>query len=145
MSVADGKRIPLSEVSDPTFAGEMLGKGVAVELTGGEIYSPVNGTIVTVFPTKHAIGVVSEDGVELLIHVGIDTVKLDGKYFNVKVEEGQTVKKGDLLLICDIEKVKKAGFQTVTPLIVTNTDEFTEIQIVNLEDQKHGTAILKVK
>lgn len=145
VSVADGKRIPLSEVSDPTFAGEMLGKGVAVELTGGEIYSPVNGTIVTVFPTKHAIGVVSEDGVELLIHVGIDTVKLDGKYFNVKVEEGQTVKKGDLLLTCDIEKVKKAGFQTVTPLIVTNTDEFTEIQIVNLEDQKHGTAILKVK
>lgn len=128
VSIADGNIIPLSEVPDPTFAGEILGKGAAVQLESDEIYSPVDGTVASVFPTKHAIGLLSDDGVEVLIHVGIDTVQLEGRHYDVKVEAGQKVKKGDLLLVCDREAIEKEGYQTVTPIIISNTADFDEVQ-----------------
>ena len=127
VSIADGNIIPLSEVPDPTFAGEILGKGAAVQLESDEIYSPVDGTVASVFPTKHAIGLLSDDGVEVLIHVGIDTVQLEGRHYDVKVEAGQKVKKGDLLLVCDREAIEKEGYQTVTPIIISNTADFDEV------------------
>lgn len=114
-SPVKGKALPLSQVPDPTFAEEMLGKGIALLPEKGEIYAPVSGTVTSLFPTHHAIGLVSEAGAEILIHVGMDTVKLDGKYFWPKVQEGQKVKKGDLLLVCEPDKIEAAGYPVITP------------------------------
>ena len=145
VSIADGNIIPLSEVPDPTFAGEILGKGAAVQLESDEIYSPVDGTVASVFPTKHAIGLLSDDGVEVLIHVGIDTVQLEGRHYDVKVEAGQKVKKGDLLLVCDREAIEKEGYQTVTPIIISNTADFDEVQQIENGKVKKGTPVIRVK
>lgn len=145
VSIADGNIIPLSEVPDPTFAGEILGKGAAVQLESDEIYSPVDGTVASVFPTKHAIGLLSDDGVEVLIHVGIDTVQLEGRHYDVKVEAGQKVKKGDLLLLCDREAIEKEGYQTVTPIIISNTADFDEVQQIENGKVKKGTPVIRVK
>lgn len=145
VSIADGNVIPLSEVPDPTFAGEILGKGAAVQLESDEIYSPVNGTIASVFPTKHAIGLLSDDGVEVLIHVGIDTVQLEGKHYDVKVETGQKVKKGDLLLVCDRAAIEKEGYKTVTPMIISNTADFSDVEMITGGKVKKGTSVLKVR
>ena len=145
VSIADGNVIPLSEVPDPTFAGEILGKGAAVQLESDEIYSPVNGTIASVFPTKHAIGLLSDDGVEVLIHVGIDAVQLEGKHYDVKVETGQKVKKGDLLLVCDRAAIEKEGYKTVTPMIISNTADFSDVEMITGGKVKKGTPVLKVR
>lgn len=145
VSIADGNVIPLSEVPDPTFAGEIRGKGAAVQLESDEIYSPVNGTIASVFPTKHAIGLLSDDGVEVLIHVGIDTVQLEGKHYDVKVETGQKVKKGDLLLVCDRAAIEKEGYKTVTPMIISNTADFSDVEMITGGKVKKGTPVLKVR
>ena len=145
VSIADGNVIPLSEIPDPTFAGEILGKGAAVQLESDEIYSPVNGTIASVFPTKHAIGLLSDDGVEVLIHVGIDTVQLEGKHYDVKVETGQKVKKGDLLLVCDRAAIEKEGYKTVTPMIISNTADFSDVEMITGGKVKKGTPVLKVR
>lgn len=128
-----------------TFAGEILGKGAAVQLESDEIYSPVNGTIASVFPTKHAIGLLSDDGVEVLIHVGIDTVQLEGKHYDVKVETGQKVKKGDLLLVCDRAAIEKEGYKTVTPMIISNTADFSDVEMITGGKVKKGTPVLKVR
>ena len=145
VSIADGNVIPLSEVPDPTFTGEILGKGAAVQLESDEIYSPVNGTIASVFPTKHAIGLLSDDGVEVLIHVGIDAVQLEGKHYDVKVETGQKVKKGDLLLVCDRAAIEKEGYKTVTPMIISNTADFSDVEMITGGKVKKGTPVLKVR
>ena len=128
-----------------TFAGEILGKGAAVQLESDEIYSPVNGTIASVFPTKHAIGLLSDDGVEVLIHVGIDAVQLEGKHYDVKVETGQKVKKGDLLLVCDRAAIEKEGYKTVTPMIISNTADFSDVEMITGGKVKKGTPVLKVR
>ena len=101
-----GECIPISEVADPTFAEEILGKGMAIKPTEGKFYAPADGTISTLFPTGHAIGLTTSEGVELLIHVGIDTVEMKGDGFKSHIKEGQAVKKGDLLLTIDLEKIK---------------------------------------
>lgn len=110
----------LSEVDDPVFSSETMGKGIAIEPTIGEVSSPVNGTVATIFPTKHAIGIISEEGVEILIHIGINTVQLEGKHFTQIVEEGAKVKQGDLLVKFDIEKIKEEGYQINKELIRRN-------------------------
>ncbi|SER93917.1 PTS system, beta-glucosides-specific IIC component [Gracilibacillus ureilyticus] len=117
----------LSEVSDPAFSSEAMGKGIAIEPSVGEAVSPVNGKISAIFPTNHAVGITSDDGAEILIHIGIDTVQLEGKYFTSFVKQGDVVKQGDRLVEFDIEKIKEAGFAVTTPIIVTNTSEYTEI------------------
>ena len=122
-----GTVLPLSQVSDEAFASEAMGKGIAIIPEEGKVFSPVDGTIAMVFGTKHAIGLVSKTGVEVLIHVGIDTVKLNGQHFNAYVESGQVVKKGDLLLEFDMDAIKEAGFSLETPVIITNTQQYLDI------------------
>ncbi len=122
-----GTVLPLSQVSDEAFASEAMGKGIAIIPEEGKVFSPVDGTIAMVFGTKHAIGLVSKTGVEVLIHVGIDTVKLNGQHFNTYVKSGQVVKKGDLLLEFDMDAIKEAGFSLETPVIITNTQQYLDI------------------
>lgn len=107
----------------------MLGKGSAVIPLDGKVYAPFDGKVVTLFPTKHALGLTSDSGIELLIHVGLETVGLNGKYFTAHVKDGQRIKKGDLLLEADIGAVKAAGYDIITPLIVSNSDDFSEITV----------------
>ena len=123
-----GECIPISEVADPTFAEEILGKGIAIKPADGKVYAPVDGVITTVFPTGHAVGMTTQDGVELLIHVGLDTVQLKGQFFKVIAQADQQVKKGDLLLEADIEEISKAGYDTVTPMIVCNSADFSKVE-----------------
>ncbi len=123
-----GECIPISEVADPTFAEEILGKGIAIKPADGKVFAPADGTISTLFPTGHAVGLTTPDGVEILVHVGLDTVQLKGEHFKVTVEADQEVKKGDLLLEADLEEIRKAGYDTVTPMIICNSDELTDIK-----------------
>lgn len=125
---AKGECIPIGNVADPTFAEEILGKGIAIKPAEGRIYAPADGVISTVFPTGHAIGVTTHDGAEILIHVGLDTVQLKGQFFKIMVEADQEVKKGDILLEADIEEISKAGYDTVTPMIICNSSEFSKIE-----------------
>lgn len=115
-----GKVIPLQQVPDDAFACKVLGDGIAVEPTEGRLTAPFDGKVDNVFDTKHAIGLVSDDGMEVLQHVGIDTVSLGGACFTAHVKDGDTVRKGDLLLEFDIEGIKKKGLQTITPVLITN-------------------------
>lgn len=139
-----GTAVALSSVSDPTFAEEILGKGAAVIPTDGHVVSPVNGTVETVFETLHAIGMKSEEGVELLIHIGLDTVKLEGKYFTAHVKSGDPVKVGDPLVDVDLEKVKEAGYDIVTPVIISNSFDYGDVLAVSGQDVKAGDGLIKV-
>lgn len=117
----------LSEVNDEAFSGGILGKGLAILPAEGKLYAPCNGEITTFFPTGHAIGISSENGAEILIHVGMDTVKLDGEGFTKKKNQGDKVKKGELLLEFDIDKIKGAGYDIITPMIITNSDDYSDV------------------
>ncbi|MGL5416252.1 MAG: beta-glucoside-specific PTS transporter subunit IIABC [Clostridium sp.] len=126
-SPLNGEIVPLKEVKDEAFSGGILGKGIAILPTEGKVVSPVDGVLTTLFPTGHAIGIKSDSGAEILIHVGMDTVQLEGKYFKAKAKQGERIKKGQLLLEFDVEKIKKAGFDIITPVIVTNSDNYLEV------------------
>ncbi|WP_236636701.1 PTS glucose transporter subunit IIA [Exiguobacterium sp. SL-9] len=119
----EGDIIPLEEVTDPVFSEKMMGDGIAIMPTNGTVVAPANGTIVQVAPTKHAIGIRTEDGAEILIHVGLDTVELNGAPFTVHVEVDDTVSVGQSLLTADLEQIQRAGKDTVTPMIVTNGND----------------------
>ena len=134
----------LSEAEDEAFASGALGKGAAVVPVEGKVVAPADGTIVTLFPTNHAIAIETNSGVEILIHVGLDTVQLDGKYFYPKVKEGDTVKKGDLMLEFDIDEIKKAGYVLTTPVIVTNTDEYLDVLEMNKENVDFGEELIAI-
>ena len=122
-----GSCIALDQVKDPTFASGLLGKGVAIVPTTGRVVSPVNGTIASLFKTHHAIGIESDEGAEILIHVGIDTVKLDGKFFTPHVAVDAVVKQGDLLLEFDMQGIADAGYDLTTPVLVTNSDDYLDV------------------
>ncbi len=124
----EGEAIALSQVSDPTFGEEILGKGVAIVPSVGKVVAPIGGTIDMVFDTKHAISMRSESGIEILIHVGLDTVTLKGEPFEAHVSAGDKVKAGDLLLDFDIEAIKAAGLETVAPMVICNTADYSDIQ-----------------
>lgn len=126
-SPLNGKLIKLYEVNDPTFSEGILGKGVAVIPTDGNLYAPFDGTVAFVANTKHALSLTSANETELLIHVGLDTVKLDGKGYDVKVNNGDTFKKGDLLMTIDLELIKSEGYDIVTPVIVCNPDAYKDV------------------
>lgn len=143
-SPMDGKVISLAEVDDGVFSEGMLGEGVAILPENGNVVAPFDGEVQMVYDTKHALGLMSDDGVELLIHVGIDTVKLEGKHYDVKVTNSQKIKKGDLLAVVDIEGIEKEGYRTVTPVIVTNTDDFSKVEAVT-GGSKSGDKIIIVK
>ncbi|MCR4687118.1 MAG: glucose PTS transporter subunit IIA [Lachnospiraceae bacterium] len=144
-SPVEGKVIPLSETPDETFASEALGKGAAIVPTGDTIKSPVNGTVTMVFDTGHAVGLQSDDGVEILVHIGINTVELDGKGFTKLVKDGDTVKVGDPLIKFDAAVIKEGGYNLTTPVIVTNSDEFATVELIASGDLAGGTDILKVQ
>lgn len=137
-----GKLVSIKEVSDPTFSEEVLGKGAAIIPSDKRVCAPVDGTVTTVFPTGHAAAITSDEGVEILIHVGLDTVKLNGEHFTIHAEEGQKVKKGDLLLEADLEQIKAAGYDIITPVIICNSDDFTEVQMEAARDVAQGDDIL---
>ena len=122
-----GEVVEINVVPDPTFAEGMLGNGVAIKPTDGKVYAPVNGTVDTMFDTGHACSLVSENGIEILIHVGLETVGLGGKCFKVHVKNGQKVKKGQLMFEADLEGIKAAGLNTITPVLVCNVDDFASL------------------
>ena len=119
-----GKAVPITEVPDPTFAEGMLGNGIAIEPAEGKVYAPCDATVDMMFTTGHAVSLVADCGAEILIHVGLETVSLEGKPFKVHAANGDKVKKGQLLIEVDLEEVKAAGLPTITPMVVCNTDEY---------------------
>lgn len=124
-----GTVVALSEVPDETFASGVLGKGCAIEPADDKVYAPVTGVVSTLFPTKHAIGITGDNGAEVLIHVGLNTVELDGKFFTAHITEGSRVKQGDLVLSFDGEGIKAAGYPLITPVLVTNVDDFSDVLV----------------
>ena len=143
-SPAEGQLIGLGQVKDETLASGILGKGAAVVPASGSVVSPVNGRVLSVFPTRHAVGIVDENGVELLIHIGIDTVKLEGKYFTAHVKEGDMVKIGDLLVEFDPKAVMAEGYDTTITLLITNSQEFLDVLPAKAGPIKAGQTILTV-
>lgn len=123
----EGKIIPLNQVEDDAFSQEVLGKGIAIIPSEGKVYAPFDGTVITLFPTKHAIGIVSDNGCEVLIHIGMNTVQLNGKYFTSHVQQGDKVKKGQLLVEFDIDHILQEGYNLETPVIITNTKDYSNI------------------
>ena len=120
-----GETVAISEVPDPTFSSGAMGNGIAIKPTDGKVCSHVNGTVDMMFDTGHAVTLVSDNGIEILIHVGLETVGLEGKPFQVKVQNGQKVKKGDILMIADLAAIEAAGLPTITPVLICNTDDYT--------------------
>ncbi len=140
-----GKVKDLSEVEDEVFSSGMLGNGIAIEPTNGQVNSPVDGIVTTVFPTKHAIGVTSDDGVEILIHIGMDTVELNGEGFESFVKQNERVKKGDLLIRVNLDKIKAAGLSMITPIVVTNSNSYKAISIDAKNTVDKGQVLLTIQ
>lgn len=140
----NGTVVPLAEVDDEVFSTGVLGEGIAIEPDEGKLYAPCDGKIDTVFDTKHAVNIVSEDGCEILLHIGINTVKLEGKPFTVHVNEGDSVKKGDLLVSFDIRQIKDAGYKTTTPMIICNSDDYRKFDVTASGKIKAGNDIIKI-
>ena len=144
-SPLEGTAIPLSQVKDDTFASEVLGKGMAVVPVKGEVKAPCDATVSMVFDTKHAIGLATDDGLELLIHVGLNTVELEGKFYTVHINDGDEVKKGQTLITFDLEEIKAAGYDVTTPVIVTNSDDFSEVKQLKEGTVDNQAEVLEVK
>ena len=144
-SVAEGEVIELEKVQDPVFSQKMMGDGFAVEPANGQIVSPVAGKVTSVFPTKHALGLVTESGLEVLVHIGLDTVSLEGKPFEVKVEEGQTVSAGDLLVEADLEAIREAGRATSTVVVFTNATAIQSVTLIQTGQLPADAVVAKVE
>lgn len=144
-SPMEGNTMPLNEVGDGVFSEELLGKGIAIEPSSRIVKAPFDGEILMIFDTKHAIGLRSNDGVEILIHIGIDTVQLNGKPFEIKVTSGQKVNKGDILAEVDLQGIIDAGYRTITPVIVSNTENYEEVIATATGNVTFGAEIVKVK
>lgn len=139
-----GKVVALSKVSDEAFSKGILGKGIAIKPTEGKVLSPVNGVITSFFPTGHALGITSDEGIEILIHIGIDTVNLNGKYFTRKVKQGDRVKIGDTLLEFDIENIKNSGYSVISPVIITNYYNYSDIVETDKKETDYGENLITV-
>ena len=144
-SVADGQVVALEQVEDPVFAQKMMGDGFAVEPANGNIVSPVTGTVSSIFPTKHALGLVTDSGLEVLVHIGLDTVSLEGKPFTVHVSEGQKVAAGDLLVTADLDAIRAAGRETSTVVVFTNGDVLKSVKLEQTGSLAAKTAVAKVE
>ncbi len=140
----NGTIIPLENVDDEAFSTGILGDGAAIEPSDGNLYAPCDGKIDSIFDTKHAVNIISDDGAEILLHIGINTVRLGGKFFKSYVSDGQTVKQGDLLISFDLEKIKDAGYDTTTPIIVCNSDDYSAINVVAQNKVKVGDKIIDI-
>ena len=144
-SVADGEVINIEDVKDPVFSQKMMGDGFAVEPENGHIVSPVAGKVTSVFPTKHALGLVTDNGLEVLVHIGLDTVSLEGKPFEVKVSEGQTVAAGDLLVEADLDAIRAAGRETSTIVVFTNADAIKSVKVEHTGKLAANAPVAKVE
>ena len=139
-----GNIVPLNKVPDETFASGVLGEGIAIEPSDGLFCSPVNGTVETIAGTKHAIGFVADGGLEILVHVGLDTVKMGGDGFTGHVHSGDAVKKGDLILDIDLEKVKAAGYDTSTLVVICNTDDYEDVRELDNKEVQPGDDVIVI-
>ena len=140
----EGEVIPVTAVNDPVFGQELLGKGVAIRPTSGRVVSPVNGTLIQVFKTGHAVTLSSDDGAEILIHIGLDTVELEGKHYSPCAEDGQEVKVGDMLIEFDLESIAAAGFDTVTPVVICNSGDFAQVEGVTGKTVQESEEIIRL-
>lgn len=139
-----GKVMPLENVEDEVFSQGILGNGIAIEPENGEVKAPCDGVITNLVDSKHAVGIKSNDGFDILIHVGIDTVNLKGKFFEYHVQEGQKIKKGDVLITFDMEEINKQGYSLVTPMVISNTDEYSGINVIASDRVKSGDELLEI-
>ena len=129
-AVAEGKAVSLLDVNDPTFSQKMVGEGIAIIQKNGQFVAPCDGVITMIFPTKHAFGLMTDNQVEILVHIGLDTVQVKGEGFTSHVSVNQRVKKGDLILEVDLNKIKELGYDTITPIVICNSDSFSKISPV---------------
>ena len=143
-AVEDGRTIPMDEVNDQTFAQELLGPGIAIVPSNGTVVSPINGTIATVMDTKHAVCIQGEDGLELIVHAGLDTVELNGKYYQTYKEIGDQVKAGDVLLEFDLEEITKAGYDVTTPIVITNLGDYKITKCLTGQQVKAGEELIQL-
>ena len=143
-AVEDGRTIPMDEVNDQTFAQELLGPGIAIVPSNGTVVSPINGTIATVMDTKHAVCIQGEDGLELIVHAGLDTVELNGKYYQTYKEIGDQVKAGDVLLEFDLEEITKAGYDDTAPIVITNLGDYKITKCLTGQQVKAGKEVIQL-
>lgn len=143
-AVEDGRTIPMDEVNDQTFAQELLGPGIAIVPSNGTVVSPINGTIATVMDTKHAVCIQGEDGLELIVHAGLDTVELNGKYYQTYKEIGDQVKAGDVLLEFDLEEITKTGYDVTTPIVITNLGDYKITKCLTGQQVKAGEEVIQL-
>ena len=144
LAPAAGKAVSLKEVNDPTFSQEILGKGVAIIPSEGKIVAPADGTISVFFETKHAVSISAENGAEIIVHVGLDTVNLKGEHFTAHKQQGDKVKAGELLLEFDMEAIKAAGYDVITPVIICNTPDFPDMVCHTGQDVKELDTIIEL-
>ena len=140
-----GEVVPVSEVNDPTFSEEIVGKGVAIKPADNRIVAPRDGTVSLMFDTGHAVSLVSKSGAEILIHVGLETVSLKGKHYTVHVKNGDTIKAGQLLIEFDREAIAADGFDTITPVLVCNPENFSEMRTYPGKTVRAGEKIIGLK
>ena len=143
-AVEDGRTIPMDEVNDQTFAQELLGPGIAIVPSNGTVVSPIDGTIATVMDTKHAVCIQGEDGLELIVHAGLDTVELNGKYYQTYKEIGDQVKAGDVLLEFDLEEITKAWYDVTTPIVITNLGDYKITKCLTGQQVKAGEEVIQL-
>ena len=139
-----GKAVPVTEVPDPTFAEGMLGNGIAIEPVEGKVYAPCDATVDMMFTTGHAVSLVADCGAEILIHVGLETVSLEGKPFQVHAANGDKVKKGQLLIEVDLQAVKAAGLPTITPMVICNTDAYSTFKTFVGKDVTNDDVVIEL-
>ena len=143
-SPLNGMAVNCEGIKDLTFRGEMLGKTVAIRPTDGKVYAPADGKVDMLMETMHAVNMTSEKGAEILIHVGIDTVELNGKYFKSYIKTGDLVKRGDLLLEFDVEKIAAAGYNMIVPVIICNSYDYSEVEKILDKEIKVGETLMKL-
>jgi PTS system beta-glucosides-specific IIC component len=139
-----GKAVPIAEVPDPTFGEGMLGNGIAIEPTDGKVYAPCDATVDMMFTTGHAVSLVADFGAEILIHVGLETVSLEGKPFKIHVANGDKVKKGQLMIEVDLEAIKAAGLPTITPVVICNTDDYPTFKTTVGKDVTNDDVVIQL-
>lgn len=139
-----GKAVPITEVPDPTFAEGMLGNGIAIQPAEGKVYAPCDATVDMMFTTGHAVSLIADNGAEILIHVGLETVSLEGKPFTIHAANGEKVKKGQLLIEADLEAIAAAGLQTITPMVICNTDAYPTFNTYAGKDVTNDDVVIEL-
>lgn len=124
-----GEAVPVAQVNDPTFSEDILGRGMAIRPTGGRVVAPVDGVVTQMFETGHAVSLTSRDGVELLVHVGLDTIRLKGEHYTIRAHTGDEVKAGDVLMECDLTAIQAAGYDIITPIVVIDANQYASVEM----------------